>query len=43
MTTERMTPAEYGAFLARDAAPLTAEQVEAAARILASVEAEQKS
>lgn len=33
-----MTPAEYGAHLASQAAPLTDEQVESAARILASVE-----
>lgn len=36
-----MTPAEYGRLLARSAAPLTDAQVEAAARILASVEVEQ--
>lgn len=36
-----MSPAEYGAELALAAPPLTAEQVEAAARILATVEAEQ--
>jgi hypothetical protein len=35
-----MTPAEYGAYLASLAAPLTDAQVEAAARILASVELE---
>lgn len=33
-----MTPAEYGEHLASLAAPPTAEQVEAAARILATVE-----
>lgn len=33
-----MSPAEYGAALALTAPPLTAEQIEAAARILASVE-----
>lgn len=36
-----MSPAEYGAHLASLAAPLSAEQVEAAARILASVDTEQ--
>jgi hypothetical protein len=35
--TSRMTPAEYGQHLATFAPPLTDEQVEAAARILASV------
>lgn len=35
-----MTPLEYGAHLAAEAAPLTAEQVEAAARVLATVEPE---
>lgn len=33
-----MTPAEYGRLLALSAKPLTDEQVEAAARILATVE-----
>ena len=33
-----MSPAEYGAQLAAQAGPLSAEQVEAAARILATVE-----
>lgn len=36
-----MTPAEYGAQLAEQAPPLTDAQVEAAARILASVESEE--
>jgi len=36
-----MTPAEYGTHLARQATkPLTPEQIEAAARILAGVEPE---
>ncbi|MGH9251622.1 MAG: hypothetical protein ACRD0W_19185 [Acidimicrobiales bacterium] len=35
-----MSPAEYGAALAAQAPPLTADQVEAAARILAAVTAE---
>lgn len=34
-----MTPAEYGRQLAMAAPPLTPEQIEAAARILATVEA----
>ena len=33
-----MTPAEYGESLAAEAPPLTPEQVEGAARILATVE-----
>lgn len=33
-----MTPAEYGAHLAASAPPLTEEQIERAARILATVE-----
>ena len=33
-----MNPAEYAQHLARTAPPLTAEQIEAAARILASIE-----
>lgn len=33
-----MTPAEHGAHLALAAPPLTAEQVESAARILATIE-----
>lgn len=33
----KMTPAEYGAYLASQAPPPTDEQVEAAARILAQV------
>lgn len=36
-----MTPAEYGHLLAVGAKPLTDEQVEAAARIFASLEVEQ--
>lgn len=36
-----MSPAEYGSQLAADAPALTDEQVEAAARILATVEPEQ--
>jgi hypothetical protein len=32
-----MTPAEYGAYLASIAEPLTDEQVEAAARVIAEV------
>lgn len=36
-----MTPREYGAQLAADSKPLTTEQVEAAARILAGVQSEQ--
>jgi hypothetical protein len=36
------TPAEYGAMLARHAPPLTAEQIEQAAQILASVIAEKE-
>lgn len=36
-----MSPAEYGQSLAEHAAPLTDQQVEAAARILASVDDEQ--
>lgn len=36
-----MSPREYGAQLAAESAPLTAEQVEQAARILASVDVEQ--
>lgn len=36
-----MTPAEYGRQLAEAAPPLTDEQVEAAARILATVDADQ--
>jgi hypothetical protein len=36
-----MTPAEYGHLLAAGAKPLTDEQVEAAARILAAVEMEE--
>jgi hypothetical protein len=35
-----LSPAEYGARLARRAKPLTAEQIEHAARILAGVELE---
>lgn len=35
-----MTPTEYGQMLARSAPPLTEDQVEAAARILATVELE---
>lgn len=35
-----MTPAEAGRELARQHGPLTAEQIEAAARILATVEIE---
>lgn len=34
-----MSPAEYGQLLAQSAPPLTDEQVEAAARILATVQA----
>lgn len=37
MTTERPTPAELGAQLAETWPPITDEQVEAAARILATV------
>lgn len=33
-----MTPADYGRVLAQAAGPLTAEQIENAARILATVE-----
>lgn len=33
-----MSPREYGAHLATSAAPLTAEEIEAGARILATVE-----
>lgn len=33
-----MSPADYGRELARRSAPITAEQVESAARILATVE-----
>lgn len=36
-----MTPAEYGISLAEQCGPLTDEQVESAARILATVEIEQ--
>ena len=36
-----MSPAEYGRRLAREAQPLTPEQIEAAARILATVAQEQ--
>jgi hypothetical protein len=36
-----MSPAEAGALLALDAPPLTEEQIEAAARILATVEPRQ--
>lgn len=35
-----MSPAEYGAYLADQEPPLTDEQIEAAARILATVVAE---
>lgn len=35
-----MTPVEYGAHLAAQAPPLTEQQIEAAARILASVDDE---
>lgn len=38
MTAAPMSPAEYGAHLARQAPPLTEAQIEGAARILASVE-----
>jgi hypothetical protein len=38
--TRPMTPAEYGRYLAEQEPPITDEQAEAAARILASVERE---
>ena len=40
MNADRMTNAEYGAFLARDLPPMTDEEARAAALILASVGSE---
>lgn len=42
MTSGPMSPAEYAAHLAAEAEPLTDAQVEAAARILASVDVDEQ-